>query len=233
MSIQDLRARRHRKTVRHLTKRTLLRLRDIANLIRHGPDAPRYAELIWVRPQDVQRVVFPRSRLIRMRCSGHVEDIRKSYRIRDLYGMPQYQSSVEHWVHGTPWEDTKDYREALESIRQGRFNVGCMNEQELSRRFLELDYLFDRVKQAGRLKTRQELDPGAFREEGGILVCLGRNAEPLLLEGYHRLSIAVILGLPLIPAQLGCVDSTALDALTRYRSPAREVQPWRRLPTSD
>ena len=75
------------------------------------------------------------------------------------------------------------------------------------------------VKSSMRLKTMNELKNNSFREEGGILVCIGPNGKPLLFDGFHRFAMSLILNLQIIPAQLGYVDKSAIDYLDNYRNP--------------
>jgi hypothetical protein len=204
--------------VKRAFKRAILRSRDITNILRYGPTAPRYAERIWVRPKAIQHVLVGRSDYAT--CSGRVTRIEHPFRLTDLHGTPRMQSCFAHWVDGVPWEETKDHRVMLEAIRQGKDWAGCKSEEDLRRRYEALDDVFQQTRSSRRLKTRKELDPGAYREEGGVLVCIGSNGEPLLYDGFHRLAIAWILALPVIPAQLGYVDERAIDTLQRYRSAA-------------
>jgi len=137
----------------------------------------------------------------------------------DLKDTPRIKSCVAHWVDGVPWEATKDHQVMLDSIQRGEDWAGCRTEVDLRLRYRALDEMFQQSRAIGRLKTRKELDTRAFREEGGILVCIGARGEPLLYDGFHRLAAALVLNLPLIPAQLGYVDEHALDSLAKYRSP--------------
>jgi hypothetical protein len=203
--------------VKRTLRRYALRSRDITNALRYGPKAPRYAELIWVRPGDIRHALVGRSDYVK--CSGKVIDIEAHFRLVDLESTPRMQSSFAHWADGVPWEDTRDYAVMLDAIRRGKDWAGCRSEEDLSRRYEGLDAIFEEARSSRRLKTRQELDPKGFREEGGILICIGGHGEPLLYDGFHRLAIALILNLPVVPAQLGYVDRNAVDSLERYRTP--------------
>lgn len=204
--------------LRKSIKRTFLRLRDISNLIRYGIDAPRYAEQIWIEPHKISYVIHNKSKFIPTICSGFITNIDRFFRYHPLADTDQFRSCIAHWIEGIPWENTKDYIIQLEGIKNGQFWVGCKSEEELRSRFMRLDQMFDETKQTQQLKTRKQLDSKTYREEGGMVVCIGKHAEPLLFDGYHRLSIALILNLATIPAQLGCVDYRAIDSLLRYRS---------------
>jgi hypothetical protein len=187
----------------------------------YGPTAPKYAERIWIEPNKMHHVIHNNSRLIATICSGFVTDIDRFFTYQPFNETQEFKSSVAHWIEGIPWENTRDYIIKLEGIKRRQFWIGCKSEEELRLRFMRLDRIFNETKQNLRLKTREELDSKAYREEGGIIVCIGKNGEPILFDGYHRLSIALILNLLIIPAQLGTVDNRALDRLEEYRQKPR------------
>jgi hypothetical protein len=205
------------RTLKRAVKRAILRSRDVTNILRYGPSAPRYAELIWVEPAAIRHALVGRSDYAT--CSGRVIRIEDHFRLTDLHRTPRIQSSFAHWVDGVPWEATRDHEVMIGAIRQGKDWAGCRTEEDLRTRYRELDHIFEQTRSSGRLRTRKELDSRAYREEGGVLVCIGPSGEPLLYDGFHRVAIALILGLPIMPAQLGYVDKQAIDALPRYRSP--------------
>jgi hypothetical protein len=83
-----------------------------------------------------------------------------------------------------------------------------------------LDELYRRVKAEGRLRTREELFPRTFREDGGILVHIGPEGEPMIGDaGKHRLIIAKLAGVLSIPVQLGEIHVSALGRLNALRQP--------------
>jgi hypothetical protein len=200
-------------------KRSILLSRDLLNYFRFGLTAPRYAELIWVNPHQIFFCIESRSKLIASVCSGYITNISEYFTLENFRDTYQYRSCLSHWVDHLPWEKTTDYSMMLKGIESGKFWVGCKTEQELLYRYQKLDDIFLQVKRARRFKTSKELDPKAFREEGGIIISIGERGEPLIFDGYHRLSIALIQNLSLIPAQLGAVDTRALDNLEKYRLP--------------
>jgi hypothetical protein len=128
------------------------------------------------------------------------------------------ESCVAHWIDGVPWETTKDHQVMLDAIRRGDDWAGCTKEGDLRRRYQAFDDMFKQARASRRLMTREELDSSAFREEGGVLVCIGAGGEPSRYDGFRRLAAALILNLPLIPAQPGYVDEGALESLARYRA---------------
>ena len=209
--------------IKKILKRNFLRFRDIGNLLRYGENAPRYAERIWIEPYKIRYVIHNKSSFISIICSGLVTNIGKHFTYQPFKKTHEFKSCVAHWIEGLPWESTKDYLIKLDGIKRGQFWVGCKSEEELRGRFMSLDRIFYETKQTLQLKTRKQLGSKAYREEGGMIVCIGRHGEPLLFDGYHRLCIALILNLPTIPAQLGCVDYRAIDSLPKYRFEAKHA----------
>jgi hypothetical protein len=197
----------------HPLRRYLWRSRNLSNLVRYGFGAPQYAELIWVNPREVKRAVVGRHDFFS--CSGKV--VHEEIRTIDVHEAPRIKSCYERWVEGVPWDRTPEYRPMREAILSGKDWAGCSTEEDLRDRYAKLDHLFHATRNFGRFKTRRELDPTSFREEGGILICIGSNGEPLFFDGAHRFGIALILDLPIIPAQLGCVHVDAIESLERFR----------------
>ena len=190
-------------------------------MIRYGTNAPKYAELIWVNPKNINYIIINDSYFVSLIRSGWVTNINRFYIFKNFHDTDAKKACFAHWIDDVPWENTKDYQTGLEIIRSGKPFKDFRTEEELRNRFKKLDNIFKEVKRDMRLKTGKELNVKAYREEGGIMVGIGANCEPLLLEGYHRLSIALILDLPIIPAQLGCVDIDAIGSLERYRLPPK------------
>jgi len=103
------------------------------------------------------------------------------------------------------------------ALHGGRFD-GCETLEDVVRRYERLDEVFDQVRREGRLRTAAELG-GSFRERGGVYVHIGRHSQPVFsLRGNHRLAIARILSLSLMPAQLGVVHPEALPNWRRTYS---------------
>ena len=95
---------------------------------------------------------------------------------------------------------------------------GNWPREKIIERFKLLDKAYDEAKKTGRLKTRKELDPSNFREKDGILVHIGKNGKPVFGgNGFHRLAIAKVLDLDLIPACIGIVDKESIKYLDQYR----------------
>lgn len=197
---------------------------DLSNLLRHGSVAPRYAERIWVNPLHCQNIISGIPNIHRL--SGKIiDDSWPPYREREERIVPAHSITVvrcclEHWSEGVPWESTGAYERMQELIqRYGSFN-GCRTLDDIAARYRKLDQVFDQIRRDGRIKTRQELDRKAFRERGGIIVHVGKEGDLYFGQvGNHRFAMALALGLPVIPAQLGFVHKAGIEHLRSLRIP--------------
>jgi hypothetical protein len=188
-------------------------VRDAGNRLRYGADAPRYAERIWVRPAELHERVLGSRRL----WSGQVRDGDWDRHREPVGSMPKVQACIDRWVHGHRWEDTGAYTWMMRLIEdRGRAKDGCETYEDVVARYAQLDRVFEQVRAEGRLRRRSEVDPPGFRELGGVLVNVDRDGAPVAGGGgWHRLAMARILELPLIPAQVGLVHRAALPGWRR------------------
>lgn len=197
--------------------------RDVSNVMRYGPRAPLYAECIWINPAACSKSMTAYSRS----DSGKV--IRGAWPAqeeRDLMALEKFQICFSHWVQGQSWEDAGAYDYMKRLIEERGPVDHCTTDADVRARYLALDKLFVQIKNQERLKTRKEINPRSFREQGGIYMHIGPQGVPYFGGGgFHRLAIARILEINCIPAQVGCIHISALDLLPAYRSaPERAVQ---------
>jgi hypothetical protein len=130
--------------------------------------------------------------------------------------------ALAHWRDGMPWAQTGVYDYMLERIAARGRQDDCQNYEDVVLRFQKLDDLYATVKAEGRLRTRREICPKSFREKGGILVHIGPQGEAVAGDsGKHRLTIAKLVGLPVVPVQLGEIHLDAVRALPLLRQPTR------------
>ena len=193
--------------------------RDVLNKVLYGPEAPLYAERIWVNPRNCEA------------CLGSMGD---SYsgkvvtggwpppraRQREIMQVKKIRSCIDHWEKGISWEETGIFDFLEREIENHPKNIfdDCGNRKELEKRYARLYRLFETVRAEGGLKTNREVDKWSFRERDGIYCHVGPG--PRLFfggVGCHRFSMALVLGLPLIPAKIGCVHVSAIPHLKTLR----------------
>ncbi|ABR46448.1 hypothetical protein Amet_0213 [Alkaliphilus metalliredigens QYMF] len=182
----------------------------------YGIKAPKSAERIWINPRDCKYLIKDIGR----KGSGKVvkEWPPRGAHIVNVDEIEKIKYLKLHWEDGVPWSDCGIYEYNYRLIERGVFDDGCKNKEDVILKYKKLDNVFEKIKKENKLLTRAELDEKAFRENGGVYIHLGPNGEPYFGgAGYHRFAIALVLGIPLIPAQIGFVHISALGKLKDYR----------------
>ena len=195
--------------------------RDLSNRARFGSAAPRVAERLWIDPA---RLIWQADPLPRRSWSGRVVAAGWPQGRVPVRDNPKIRYCLAHWQGGADWEAAGAiaFFEAALAAR-GRID-GLRRMDRIRDRLAALDKVFAQVRAEGRLRPRDELPGQGFRERGGILVHVGSGGVPYFGGGgQHRLAMALALGLPLIPVQLGVVSRDALEALPALRRDPREA----------
>jgi hypothetical protein len=123
---------------------------------------------------------------------------------------PRIKYCFEHWDNGVPWEHTGAYE--VYAAQTGA------NIDKVVTRYKKLDRIFETVRSEKRLRSREELNPKNFRETGGVRINIGPSGELIFIDGgHHRLAMALILELPVIPAQVGCISRDSLREFRKLR----------------
>ncbi|MDU8909900.1 hypothetical protein [Aestuariicoccus sp. MJ-SS9] len=201
-------------------------LRDLMNRLRFGAGAPLSDETIWIRPRDVTHV-FQRTRAhdYRRRHSGLVLGGDWDRQRRPLEGTVKYDACVAHFAQGVPWDETGIYDEMLRRIAEGKPADGCKTRDDIVARYARMDALFDHLRRTGRFERMRDLPDHLRREHGGVFVHIDRDGLPLLAgNGNHRMAMARVLDLPVIPAHLGVIHRQALESgqLAGLRKPPED-----------
>lgn len=194
--------------------------RDIGNIIQYGSFAPKFAERIWIDPKKCKKSLHKIPGWSGRRCSGRIINSPWPHEHAELISVEskKFQCCIEHWENNVTWERSGVFEHMEETIRTSlRSEVDdCKTIDDIQNRYKRLDMLFEQVKIEKRFKTRHELSPNNFREDGGVIMHIGPNGEPFLAGGVHRYSVAYILNIP-IPAQIGCIHISALQYLDKLR----------------
>jgi hypothetical protein len=184
------------------------RLRCKLNVYRTAglAEARRYdpLRLHRVSPQLLTREV-PGPELRRKHTPGEVVGGDWDLKTVDFESSTHYRGFRERFVDGRPWEETALYRDAV-NRPPGKYWHGCRTEREVLAGLREYDSIFESVAKHGYL-TQRELAARRRRrrlrltppELGEIIVHIAREGSYLFDDGRHRLSIAKILGLKLVP----------------------------------
>lgn len=197
-----------------ISRRDKLRFyaRDVRNFFRYGLCAPKSAELIWVCPQDIH-TVLKRGVIRHPRwATGKVMAGDWDLHVAPVEKYPKYKVCINRFVYGLDWESSGAFDVMGEAIKGRYVRDGCQNLQDVIRRYQLVDDLYARLQNGGRYKTMPELwGKLAFRECMGVYVHINRRCAPVFGGGgWHRLAIARILQLDVIPAQIGVVHAQAV-----------------------
>lgn len=118
-----------------------------------------------------------------------------------------YKGIRERFVNGRDWQKTSLYDEAIKVINSGEIFNGCQNKDKLEKYFQNIDSLYKSIKDLGFFEGyknnnfKGKSDP-FIQGHDEIKISIGRNGEPLFLDGIHRLSIAKILKIKKIPVSI-------------------------------
>ncbi len=117
-----------------------------------------------------------------------------------------YSSLFERFKCKAPWEKTKYYKFAVEKIRSGHEFRGYRTINQVDAYFSNCDTLYDNIKSDGYksnyclYKSNRIINPCKRLDE--VTVNLSRLGMPILNDGWHRFSIALIQNIPSIPVRI-------------------------------
>lgn len=207
------------KQLRRFRRRFHITRFDLRNKIRHGPEAPKIYERIWLDPMACDRILQARKG---QEYSAQVLDgdwDLCTYRVEEL---AKIKFCIDHWERGMSWEAAGAYDHMLTHIKEVGPTMHGSTRADVVRRHDELDAIYNRIHNDNRLLSRQELKGTTFREFGGVYVHIDRELNPIFGgSGCHRFAISRILSLPIIPAMVGIVH---VDALPVWRQKFRASQ---------
>jgi len=108
-----------------------------------------------------------------------------------------HQSMVSHFIDSVPWEETTYIKCLFDAVDSEGFAIWGgkqYSKSDILKRASEIDELYETIKQNGYKSQRSLGSSKKNQIENEILVDIGREGNPLLVDGKHRLSIAKILG---------------------------------------
>lgn len=196
--------------------------KDIINILRHGCDAPLRYERIYINPCEVKK------RIVGKEYGGsayvYVDKWPKQKEKEIMIGT-SYKIIKEKYEKNLTWEKSGYIEARKKMIKKGVILDGIDTESKIIERCRVWDKIYKYAKEEGRLKTQKELNSKAFRERGGIMISISDNGELVKTgQGNHRLLIAQLLKLPLIPAQIGIVHIKSLKKFRSLREQKKRIE---------
>jgi hypothetical protein len=162
--------------------------------------------VLWINPdQIIHKCDVIVSKNARDRCHVIHGDWDTSKLLFEDHGI--YTMLKERFNDGALWEKTQYYPVILQRIKtNGTYWNGCCSEMDVIIRCGNLDQLYNEIKNSG-YRVPSGLTYGVSgisktcRPEE-IAINIGRDGRFFYENGRHRLSIAKILSLPLIPVRI-------------------------------
>lgn len=180
---------------------------DLLNWRLYGRQAPKFAELVWIKPSDCAESVLNLGR----HETGRVLDGEWDRNRQPLSANLKFRACESRWVYGLPWSETGVYEYMMDQISKRGLTDGCLTLSDVVARYERLDRIYEQVASEGRLLSSRELGRRGFRGQGEIYVHVGRGPSLLFgLGGIHRFALSRILGLDCIPVQVGVVHRDAV-----------------------
>lgn len=196
----------------------------LRNKVRYGGDVPYSAERIWVNPQDVKYSVRRNrpetAKYLKRSRSGLILDGDWDLNVVPVEHGPKYKACAMHFIDGLDWSETGIYQHMTERAAVlGKFDE-CRDLDDVVKRYAGMDDLWRSIQTHG-VRPAQPVTQRRDTEPGGVFIHIGRDGQPLFgSTGNHRFAISRLIGLTLIPAQLGLVHAKAYKSglLDHYRS---------------
>jgi hypothetical protein len=189
---------------------------DVVTFLRFGRAAPRSFEIVWFDATSCHPSID-----LGRRANGLVEGEHWDRFAEPLDQHPILRTCAGRWRDGLSREGSGAYDLVIERIRLAGGPIDHYSDvDDVRRRYEALDVVFHQVEREGRLRTRKDVDPRTFREQGGIDLHVGRGGTVIFGgHGCHRLAMAKVLGLRSSPAQVGVVHRNASsDWRRRFRA---------------
>ncbi len=112
------------------------------------------------------------------------------------------------WEYGLDWNRTIAPSYYKKMIRKYGSIDKCKSLEDAFDRLNKIDLIYSAIQKSGSIMSRFELSltDSPNDETGGIFVHFDRHAKPIFGGGgWHRLMIARILGISVIPIQVGLI----------------------------
>lgn len=167
-------------------------------------------QLIQISPDKVRHcpITSPTSSLLR---PSPVVGGNWDQQLRKFSDDVVYQSFCKRFKKGVEWKDTDYYEFMIDKITEDGSYKGINSQSDIDERCRKLDELYAVIERNG-YKSQRLLNSGKISdldtepllppERKEITVNVARDGEFLWSGGAHRLSIAKILGIDLIPVRI-------------------------------
>ena len=138
----------------------------------------------------------------------------------------KYRSFYQHFIEGINWKDTEYYKREEERYLVGTLRKEYNSTEDLDKKYLYLDYLYQKIKKEGFRTQKDIIDSEGSvmkygykqnlrKEDDDITIAIGKNKQIIFLDGRHRLIIAKLLQFKKIPVRVLIIHSDLLSVLRK------------------
>jgi len=149
-------------------------------------------KIIHVDPQDIERHC---TKFDKWSSVGRIEGGAWDNDLCQISQKIKYKAVKNHFCNEVPWEETGIIGHLHSQLREEKRSSvdGCSNRPQLNSRYRQIDNIYEDMKESGYEREKHE-------KSDCITVHIGRDGELIFAgNGWHRLTMAKILGLDEIP----------------------------------
>jgi len=172
---------------------------------KHPPDP---FKTIYVDPNNINKVTKRRKPHLNRRIYfGRIKDGNWDQSNLQFKKRPIYCAAIKRFKNNRPWREIAEVQEQIKKVERSQLGTKShRNKKEVIESYNKFENLFDTIQregyrtQAKLLDDVQRTDSLYPTELDEVAVDIGRDGELLHADGTHRLTIAKILEIPIIPA---------------------------------
>ena len=155
-------------------------------------------------PKDMTARTFKRKRYV-----GIVVNDEALVHGRAIEKCRHVQAMVQHFCEGKSWEQTEYFGLYKQKYKQKQLQrkLGHSFDDFCKQKLIKYDQIFKDIQENGYQASKSV--------EQNIEIALGAGAEPLLIDGRHRLILANILGLKSIPVVANLISEQLTKAFIK------------------
>lgn len=129
---------------RNLNSRLKALVKDSKNKNRYGPEAPLFAECLWIRLSELECALKHWS----TKQSGEVVSDWPMEKVTKVREIDVVKACTRHWRDNIPWEETGIYQQMMNYIKRRGKVDRLTSEDDIRTRYSELDDLYNMVTQS-------------------------------------------------------------------------------------
>lgn len=208
-------------------------------ILDHIPSIDDPFKMGWVKTDRIRFSTNRESKKIPLRSAGTIKDGDWD---RDLRKFTEenkwYEMISERYTEGISWLSFEEIQKHIQRVESGGTWRGCENIEEIEQECEKWDNLYRDIKNNG-YKSQIELIISDRYENCGfysdliksydeITVDVGRSGELLFVNGRHRLAIAKLLDIELVPVRVDVRHKKFVEGKKQVRF-KKEIKPFNSL----